>query len=60
MIVLAGAEDGSGTGPSPQKKVAYGTGRRWEGGGGLAQCDSIHRTRGSGPTGDTGSRNTRT
>ena len=45
---------------SPQKKSAYGAGRRCGGGGGLVQCDSIHRTRGSGPGGDTGSTNTRT
>ena len=44
----------------PQMKFAYGTGRRLVGGGGLVQCDSIHRTRGSGPGGDTGSTNTRT
>jgi len=31
LIVLAGAGDGAGTGPSPQMKVAYGTGR-WFGG----------------------------
>ena len=45
---------------SPQKKSAYGTGPSPGGGGCLAQCDSIHRTRGSGPGGDTGSTNTRT
>jgi hypothetical protein len=45
---------------SPQKKLAYGTGRRFGGGGCLVQCDSIHRTRGSGPGGDTGSTNPRT
>jgi len=50
---------GAGT---PQKKLAYGTGRRCggEGGGGLVQRDSIHRTRGSGPGGDTGSTNSLT
>ena len=45
---------------SPQKKSANGTGPRCGGGGCLAQCDSSHRTRGSGPGGDTGSTNTRT
>lgn len=45
---------------SPQKKFAYGTGRRCGSWGCLVQCDSIHRTRGSGPGGDTGSTNTRT
>lgn len=60
LIVLAGEEVGSGPVPSPQKKVAYGTGRRCGGWGCLVQCDSIHRTRGSGPGGDTGSTNTRT
>jgi hypothetical protein len=60
LIVLADEEDGSGPVPSPQKKVAYGTGRRPGGWGCLVQCDSIHRTRGSGPGGDTGSTNTRT
>ena len=46
--------------PGPQTKFAYGTGGRSGGGGCLVQCDSIHRTRGSGPGGDTGSTNTRT
>jgi hypothetical protein len=53
----AGALTGAGT---PQTKVAYGTGRRRGGEGCLAQRDSIHRTRGSGPGGDTGSTNIRT
>ena len=38
----------TGAGP-PQKKLAYGTGRRFGGAGCLVQCDSIHRTRGAGP-----------
>jgi hypothetical protein len=60
LIVLAGVEDGAGRAPSPQRKVAYGTGRRRGGWRCLVQCDSIHRTRGSGPGGDTGSTNART
>ena len=60
LIVLDGEEDGSGPLPSPQTKVAYGTGRRCGRSGGLVQCASIHCTRGSGPGGDTGSTNTRT
>ena len=54
---LTGPLAGAGT---PQKKLAYGAGRRCGGGGGLVQCDSIHRTRGSGPGGDTGSTNSLT
>ena len=58
---LAGEEDGTGPVPRrPQTKVAYGTGRRCGGWGCLVQCDSSHRTRGSGPGGDTGSTNART
>ena len=55
-----GAGLGPGPGRGPQKKFAYGTGRRFGGWGSLVQCDSIHRTRGSGPGGDTGSTNART
>lgn len=57
---LAGAEDRCGPAAGPQTNVAYGTGRRCGGRGCLVQCDSIHRTRGSGPGGDTGSTNART
>jgi hypothetical protein len=60
LIGLAGEEAAPGPAPSPQRKVAYGTGRRFGGWGCLVQCDSIHRTRGSGPGGDTGSTNPRT
>jgi len=60
LIVLADEKDGSGPVPSPQKKVAYGTGRRCGDWGCLVQCDSSHRTCASGPGGDTGSTNTRT
>jgi hypothetical protein len=60
LIALAGEEDGSGPVPGPQKKVACGTAPRCGSWGCLAQCDSIHRTRGSGPAGDTGNTNART
>ncbi len=55
----AGAGVEVGVGP-PQMKFAYGTGRRFGGGGSLKQCDSSHRTRGSVPSGDTGRMNSRT
>ena len=45
---------------SGQTKVAYGTGARSGGGGSLVHCDSIHRTRGSGPGGEVGNRKART
>jgi hypothetical protein len=49
------------TGPAPsQMKFAYRTGGLFGGAGALMQCDSIHRTRGSGPGGDTGRMNPRT
>jgi hypothetical protein len=56
----AGADLAGALVPSPQKKFAAGTGPWCGGRGCLAQCDSIQRTRGSGPDGDTGSTNTRT
>ncbi|MGH3225336.1 MAG: hypothetical protein ACRDPY_42750 [Streptosporangiaceae bacterium] len=55
----AGDVIGVGVG-TPQMKFAYGTGGRFGGGGTLKQCDSSHRTRGSGPSGDTGRMNSRT
>ena len=58
--LVAGAADRLAGARPPQKKLVYGTGRRSGGGGCLVQCDSIHRTRGSGPGGDTGSTNART